>query len=376
MTDYRFARPEEEEEILDLINAVFSQKARPHDFARLIPKVYAHPGFSRFHAVAEVDGRIRGTVAMLPIDVQMGRDGNTLRGGYIGSVAVHPRFEKRGLMRALMSMQAEHARRTGLDFMALGGQRQRYNYHGFEKAGLGLHFSVNTANVRHALKDVAPAELAPLSGPDDPCLDTLYALYEAQPARCQRSRELFYDTLCTYNSTPWAIRDQDGNPAGYFVAMDDEITELVLRDEALLPQVIRAWMENRPRCAVTCPGWHLERAAALNVFAEGSEISNYQMLRVLNWENTLNAALSFRRQFVPLPEGRRVIRVEGAGTWALEVTEGQTRVSSTEDTPALSLSEKQAAALFFSPLSMLTVRDPLLRCWLPLPLEIPVADHF
>ena len=68
MTDYRFARPHEEDEILDLINAVFSQKARPHDFSVLLPKVYAHPGFSRFHAVAEVDGRVRGTVAMLPID--------------------------------------------------------------------------------------------------------------------------------------------------------------------------------------------------------------------------------------------------------------------------------------------------------------------
>ena len=376
MTDYRFARPGEEDEILDLINAVFSQKARPHDFERLLPKVYAHSGFSRFHVVAEVDGRIRGTVAMLPIDIQMGRSGSVLHCGYIGSVAVHPRFQKQGHMRALMALQAEHARQTGFDFMALGGQRQRYNYHGFEKAGLGLHFSVNAANVRHALKDVAPAALTPLTGPDDPCLDALYALYESLPARCLRSRNLFYDTLRTYNSAPWVIQDQAGNPAGYLVAMDNEITELALRDEALLPQVIRAWMENRPRCTVNCPGWHLERAAALNAFSEGCEISNYQMLRVLNWENILSAALSFRRQIVLLPEGRRVIRVEGAGTWALEVCPDKARVSPTDGAPLLSLSEMQAAALFFSPLSLLSIRDPLLRCWLPLPLDIPVADHF
>ncbi len=376
MTDYRFARPGEEEEILDLINAVFSQKARPHNFARLIPKVYAHPGFSRFHAVAEVDGRIRGTVALLPMDVQMGRDGDPLRGGYIGSVAVHPRFEKQGLMRALMAMQAEHARQTGLDFLALGGQRQRYNYHGFEKAELGLQFSVNAANVRHALKDVIPAKLAPLSGPDDPCLNALYALYESQLSHCLRSLELFYDTLHTYNSAPWVIRDQKGNLAGYLTAMDNEITELVLRDEALLPQVIRAWMTDRPRCTVKCPCWHLERAAALNAFAESCEISGHQMLRVLNWKNALNAALSFRSQIAALPEGRRVIRIEGAGTWKLEVTDSQTRVSPTDETPMLSLSEKQAAVLFFSPLSLLAVRDPLLRCWLPLPLDIPVADQF
>lgn len=376
MTDYRFARSGEEDEILDLINAVFSQKARPHDFASLLPKVYAHPGFAPLHAVAEVDGRIRGTIALLPMEVQMGRGGETLRGGYIGSVAVHPRFQKQGHMRALMAMQAERAQQIGLDFMALGGQRQRYNYYGFENAGLGLRFSVTAANARHALKDAIPVEIVPFPKHDSPELDVLYALYEAQPSRVLRTRELFYDALRTYNSTPWAIRDQAGNIAGYLAAMENEITEIVLADEALLPGVIRAWMEIRNKCAVKCPGWHLERAAALNAFAEVSEISDYQMLRVLNWERALNAALSFRSQIAPLPEGKRVIGIEGAGALALEVAKEGTRVSPAADAPMLSLSEMQSTALFFSPTSLLTVRDPLLRCWLPLPLDIPIADQF
>ena len=372
MTVYRFARPGEDDEILDLINAVFSQKARPHDFARLIPKVYAHPGFFRLHAVAEVDGRIRGTVAMLPIEVQMGRDAAPLRGGYIGSVSVHPRFEKQGHMRALMAMQEAQARKMGLDFMALGGQRQRYEYFGFAKGGLGFLFSVNAANVRHALKDAAPVTIEPF--PDD--AEALYALHESQPYRCLRHRELFYDILCTYGSKPWAIRDQAGELAGYLIATGDDIVELTLRDEALLPGVIRAWLESRQKCTVHSPGWNVRRAAALNVFAEGCRVTDFQLIRVLNWENTLGTALSFRNASTPLPEGRRVIRVENAGTLALEVRDGKTRVSPTEDEPDLSLSEKKAASLFFSPLALVTVRDPLLRCWLPLPLDIPVPDEF
>ena len=372
MTDYRFARPGEDDEILDLINAVFSQKARPHDFARLIPKVYAHPGFFRLHAVAEVDGRIRGTVAMLPIEVQMGRDAVPLRGGYIGSVSVHPRFEKQGHMRALMAMQVEQARKMGLDFMALGGQRQRYEYFGFAKGGMGFLFSVNAANVRHALKDAVPVTIEPF--PDDP--EALYALFAAQPCRCLRPRELFYDSLCTYGSTPWAIRDQAGELAGYLVASGDDIVELTLRDEALLTGVCRAWLENRKSCTVHCPGWNVARAAALNAFAEGCQVSDFQLIRVLNWENTLGTALSFRCASTPLPEGRRVIRVENAGAWALEVRNGKTQVSPSEDEPDLCLTEKQAASLFFSPLALVTVRDPLLRCWLPLPLDIPVPDEF
>ncbi len=376
MTDYRFARPEEEDEILDLINAVFSQKARPHDFEKMLPKVYAHPGFYRYHAVVEADGRIRGTVAMLPIELSMGREGTVLRGGYIGSVAVHPRYQRRGHMRTLMAMQEKRARHWDYDFLSLGGQRQRYNYHGFENASLGLRYIVNAANVRHALRDAVPAKLTPLTGPDDPILDALYALYEAQPSRCLRPRALFYDTLLTYGGVPWVIRDQAESPAGYLIAMDGDITELVVRDEALVPGVIKSWMEDRPKCAVSCPGWNLSLASALNAFSENWLISDYQMLRVLNWENTLGAALSFRSQTVPLPEGRRVIRVEGAGTWTMEVNNGEARVCAAQSEPSLCLEEKQAAALFFSPLSLLSLRDPLLRCWLPLPLDIPTADHF
>ena len=67
MTEYRFARPEEEPQILDLIDLVFSQGSRPHDFRKLLPKVYAHPGFSAIHALAVADGRIRAAVAVMPM---------------------------------------------------------------------------------------------------------------------------------------------------------------------------------------------------------------------------------------------------------------------------------------------------------------------
>ncbi len=53
--------PEEEEQLLDFINLVFSQVRVPHDFEALLPKVYAHPGFSRLHAVAAEEGRIRAS---------------------------------------------------------------------------------------------------------------------------------------------------------------------------------------------------------------------------------------------------------------------------------------------------------------------------
>ena len=93
MTEYRFARPEEEPEVLDFINAVFSQAVRPHDFEKLIPKVYAHPGFAEMHAVAVEERRIRGAVAMLPMIVHGGESslGVAPRGAQLQtSDALHP----------------------------------------------------------------------------------------------------------------------------------------------------------------------------------------------------------------------------------------------------------------------------------------------
>ena len=66
MTEYRMARPGEEEDILDFINLVFSQAHEPHHFDRLIPKVYGHAGHAPLHAIALEDGHIRAAIGLLP----------------------------------------------------------------------------------------------------------------------------------------------------------------------------------------------------------------------------------------------------------------------------------------------------------------------
>lgn len=153
MTEYRLARPQEEADVLDFINMVFSMHSQPHDFAALLPKVYAHPGFARYHYVAVEDGHIRGTVALLPLTLRV-EENCALKAGYIGSVAVHPYSRGAGHMKALMRMALTDAEAQGYDLLALGGRRQRYAYFGFKKGGQRLTFSLNSDNVRHAMADV------------------------------------------------------------------------------------------------------------------------------------------------------------------------------------------------------------------------------
>ena len=136
MTEYRKAFRHEEADILDFINYVFSQAHRPHDFKRLLPKVYAHEGFYRWHYVAVENGRIRGTVAVLPVEMPFG-EGQSLKIGYVGSVSAHPYDKGAGHMKKLMQLMLEDTK-DQYDLLALGGRRQRYQYFGFECGGARL----------------------------------------------------------------------------------------------------------------------------------------------------------------------------------------------------------------------------------------------
>ncbi len=375
MTEYRFAYPTEEADVLDLINAVFSQASRPHDFARLIPKVYAHPGFFRLHAVAVREGRLAGTVAMLPQVVRLSPGGPALQCGYIGSVSVHPRFRGEGHMRALMALQIQEARRRGYDFLALGGQRQRYAYFGFEKGCGAVRFYLNRSNARHALPEDASVRFEEVTGPEHPALSLMAELQERQPYACVRTRERFLDTLRTFGGVPYAVRKGDAW-AGYLVKLDTAVEELVLSDENDLKAVLGAWVRREGKCEVPCPGGWSSRLRTLNAFAEAAVQSDSQRILVLNWERVLNACLRDRAEKTPLPEGRRVLQIGDAGRWALETGKDGARAVPAAEKEDLRLTETEAESLLFSPLSSWLAEDPLLRACLPLPLYFPVPDHF
>ena len=377
MTEYRFARPEEEPQILDLIDLVFSQGSRPHDFRKLLPKVYAHPGFAGFHAVAVQENRIRAVIAMLPLTLHYA--GGLLQGGYVGSVAVHSQSRGEGHMKALMQLQLNAARSQSYDFLALGGQRQRYGYFGFENGGTALTFRLNSANMRHALPEADPDAVAlrPLLDAADPALLGIAALHEGQPCFCRRDPARLYDILCSYNAVPYAVEDRpSGALRGYFVAQGSDISEMTLTDEALCAPVLKAWGRNHAGFSLRVWDGQTERGAFLRSVAEGYTLADAEMLRVLHWPRVLFAALKFKNSYQPLPEGRKVIAIEGCGALCLLVKAGEAAVFPTGEAPDLTLTEQQAISFFFSPLSAFLQADPLLVAWLPLPLSLLTADQF
>ena len=149
MTEYRIARAEEEARLVDFINMVFSMAHCPHDFKTLEPKMYGAPGFAQHHFVAVENGLIRGVVGLMPMTLRVGE--KRLKLGYIGSVSAHPYDKGAGHMKHCMALALDAARERGYDLLVLGGQRQRYQYFGFEQGGMSLRFAVNQRNIRHAL---------------------------------------------------------------------------------------------------------------------------------------------------------------------------------------------------------------------------------
>ena len=378
MTEYRMGRLDDEADILDFINLVFSQSHYPHHFDQLLPKVYAHPGFSAIHALAVADGRIRAAVAVMPMTMGV-RCAGELKGGYVGSVSVHERDRGMGHMKALMEMHIHLARENGYDFLALGGQRQRYGYWGFEKHGGVVSFSFNGANVRHAMGawDGEGISLDKVGAGDQEALDLFTRLNEARPLFCVRPRERALDILLSFEGTPYALRDSaTGELLGGLVAHGNEITDLLLTDEARLPQAIKRWMKDRPDCKVDVPLCLPERIRTLKALAENYTLQDEGMIKILHWPRVLRAALMLKKSGHPLPDGRMIVEIEGEGRLALTVDKEEVSVLPTREAPDHILTQREAVEWFFAPLSALTRPDPRLAAWLPLPLTILRPDQF
>jgi len=379
MTEYRFATTQDWPKVIDFIDLVFSQSARPHDFAELIPKVYGDGhDYSHIHAIALEDGEIRGCVAVLPFDMTIA--GHTLHVGYLGSVSVHRLSRGAGHMKKLMQMQIDKAKAEGLDMLVLGGQRQRYGYFGFSPVGGVYDYTVTHANVRHALKDVDASVITfePLTQGEGS--EYAYALYQQQPVCGSRTAENFAEIALTFHMHGWLVK-HNGDNAGYLLVSNDhgEIHELVMEDSDLVPAVLKAWMAaNGVRYLHVGAAPHNKTLnRTLSAFAEEYSIGQNGCMLCLNYANAIRSWMTLKNSIAPLSEGtlRLCIAEEQL---EIKVADGAVTVEQTDEPAQLQLSPAEADQLlfgfnrFYAPeVSCLIPAD-----WFPLPMSIPTADTF
>jgi predicted N-acetyltransferase YhbS len=362
------------EEGLDFLNLVFSGYS-PTDFAKLLPVLYRptdqHMGCN--YAIRQ-QGRIRAVVGLFPLQWQAGPA--LLKVAGIGGVSTHPNYRNGNLMKRLMQHCVAQMKAEGYHLSWLGGQRQRYLYHGYEKCGVGVSMSLSRSNLKHCFAGEPRLRFEPLAAGDQARLDRARALHDAQPSRARRVPGDFHLHCVSWHHRPHAALDHSGRMVGYLVAnaKGDAVTELVAESDEAAVEMARCWaargdqginIDLNPaapgpirRLGQVCEG--------MNTHASG----NWQFFA---WEEVLGALLHLRRGMGPLPAGRVVVGVEGYGQLALEVEGEHARASRTEEEPAVRGAAPLMLRLLCGPLppsqvAALPAAASLLEAWCPLPL--------
>ena len=374
-TVYTNGAPGEMPEIIDFINYVFSQAHVPHDFKALLPKVYgddAPLGVERFHFLAKQDGKIVGCVACRPTELIFGDQ--TLSCGFVGSVSVHPYHRGEGHMKRLMGDLIAEARNKKYDMLILGGQRQRYNYFGFERAGLKLNYTITKTNVRHALDgaDVTGIAFRPMTQEDAPMC---YRLWQRNSARAARTPEGFLMELRSWNRTPEAVL-LDGVLAGYVAG-----GELEVADTALLPGLIKALVlrGDEPSRRFSAALSDREKIGIYSAVSEDCSLSAVEMINVLNWPKVLKTLLEYKHAHVsPVSDGECALDIAEDGAFRVSVQGGIAQAEPLASAPrgAQRLSHLLAQRAFFGISELFTGADGIDRSWRGLPFYMSEQDGF
>ncbi len=370
------------DDYMDFINYVFGFNGANEDFKKLLPKLYRpedDPCGSSY--IALENGKLKAAVGAYSLDVCVA--GEVLHTRGIGNVAVHPYYRSKGYMRKLMELAVDDMVRDGIDFSALGGKRQRYNYFYFEKCGECVSLSLNTDNMRHALKGalIQNIDIKKIGSDDEAALDAIAELVRSQPFYALRKRERLYDILTSWGASVWYAGVNESF-IGYALVKGDEVSELLLTDEARLAEFCAALLSasGRSSLSVKLPSFMSGYIDRLCRIAENCSAFAPESFAVFNFERTLRAFFKLKAQTcrTVLPDGELTLLIHGrAGdeNLSMRVSGGVPTVERSAGTYALELDGLEAMNLLFAP--VYPKRNELTdfaRLWLPLPIYLFPAD--
>lgn len=381
---------EEMQEILDFANMVFSMSYGGTDFSTLLPKAYAQKRWKAVtHHMMKEGSHIRALVDSYPLDLKLGgENGKTVKAAYVGTVSVHPASRGKGYMIELMKRVEEDAERQGCALLVLDGDRHRYQYFGFERAGTGYRYHIEQNNIRHCCAQMYPADdmASPVYSFEEldensPCLDYLYGLYQRRTMTA-RTRETFLFSLQSYNATAYAIRKGEV-PVGYINLSEDEkmIFEMEMEDLQELPRALYDLMMGfgiTQLGASLGPDETAKRGLFEKLYDNCSVVMSHQ-IKILDYEAVLEFLLSWKRRYCTLEQGAYVIGVQKEGmtiseNYLLSVAE-EVCVSRTDRAADLILGELELVRTLAASCCLTTgLHSP--AGWFPLPFYLPEADTF
>lgn len=376
---YRQAAEDDRENIIRFADSVFAGIGQTSDFASVMPKLYGpEADTSSCHAVAVADGKIVGAVLAYPMDLRI--LGERFAAVGIGTVSVAEAFRGRGIMQKLLADVLARAEQRGADLAVLGGQRQRYEYFGFEPCGVAAEAAVTRGNLSHLFRGRSPQAFR------------FAALEEASYARARALRqgpfyvergEKEFGAVCrTWGNVPEAVW-KEGEFFGYLVRSKDgaSVSELELQDAALLPDVLFQLLLHTGRQSVRLElsAADAEKLRVLDGFCDGISLRESENFRVFRYERLILQLMRLKMRSMPLCDGKLVLQLGRRERLSIEAEGGRVAVVPSDGAPDASFSDREALRLLFSAGSAFFRAGPELPAcagsWFPLPLYWPEADQ-
>lgn len=364
------------DDFMDFINYVFGFNGNNRDFKKLLPKLYnveSDPCYNNY--VVTEDGKLKAAIGAFDSAATVG--GETLKCRGIGNVAVHPYSRSKGYMIDCMNLAIDDMIKDGIDYSILGGQRQRYNYFGFEKAGPEYDAHITQTNLRHCFRDVpfTELEIRDIDRNETELIDKIYDLHCSRPLRTLRPREQFYDICISWQSPLRAIL-KNNSLIGYFIG---ELHELTLADNGDFEDVIRNYVRKYGDCSISLPAWETELIDKAADICENISLGTCYMFSIFNYKKVVGAYLKFKASMEALPDGSFTVLIHGkAGDEKLKISVfgNETKVEDYDGEADIELEHREAAKFFFGLTSPYRTKlAPALRQYFPLPLYVDQADH-
>lgn len=377
MIEYRLAKTGEREACIEFADYVFSKAHRPHDFETLIPKVYGEGIDSAFmHRIAVDDnGKIRALIAVLQEKLEVG--GKALTAGFVGTVSVHPKARGEGHMKVLMGEWLKEMRET-CDIAVLGGQRQRYEYFGFTRGGVQFKYSVNSSNVRHALRktDCSGISFCPLEDAEGGFL-LACRINRQRPAWVERPEEQLGAIMQTEGEKALAVL-KDERLMGYILVSEKlhTVYELGLMDAGITEAVIKAYFSyaGQEEIVITLPSYEKALNLCIGRFAEYYCMEPSGMYQIFDFANVLEAYLTLKQKTLGLAYGEFSAVLDGQPV-TVNADENGIFVERAVKPGAAVLDRQQAQELLLSEYGrFMDIQVP--AGWFPLPVFWYTADCF
>lgn len=393
------SRRKKTEEILDFANMVFSMEHGRIDFASLLPKAYSpkRSGIPIHHMMKEAD-KIKALIDIYPVVMHLqGKIDNAIKAAYVGTVCVHPNARGKGYMIELMKKVEEDARNQGCALMILDGDRHRYQYYGFERAGIRCSFQVATGNIIHCCARIYDEEYMarPVYSFEEleeqsPCLDVLYGLYQERLVTA-RSREDFLLCLQSYGATAYAIL-RGGKPVGYVNLSADmkKVLEIEIDNIQELPRVLYDLMMgfDVEQLGISVGMDETDKIDQLEKACDSCNTCMSHQIKILDYEVVLTFLLNWKQEYDTLVRSDYVLGIRDEWTGSVEhylmsVAENRICVSRTERAADVVFGELELVRVLTSNFCFVEQqkgeRSKIKNVpagWFPLPFYLPEADTF